>query len=56
MAAVPLVIESDASIEEAAQALHGNFGSMRLENICVARRGVYRGILDVRTWWRRSPP
>lgn len=49
MQPVPLVIESDASIEEAAQALHGNFGSMRLENICVARRGVYRGILDVRT-------
>ena len=49
MQPVPLVIESDASIEEAAQALHGNFGTMRLENICVARRGVYRGILDVRT-------
>ncbi|MDD2501456.1 MAG: EAL domain-containing protein [Geobacter sp.] len=49
MQPVPLVIESDASIEEAAQTLHGNFGSMRLENICVARRGVYLGILDVRT-------
>ena len=49
MQPVPLVIESDASIEEAAQALHGNFGTMRLENICVAKRGVYQGILDVRT-------
>ena len=49
MQPVPLVIDAEASIEEAAQALHGNFGSMRLENICVAKRGVYRGILDVRT-------
>lgn len=49
MQPVPLVIDAEASIEEAAQALHGNFGSMRLENICVARRGDYRGILDVRT-------
>lgn len=49
MQQVPLVIDSEASIEEAAQALHGNFGSMRLENICVARRGIYNGVLDVRT-------
>jgi diguanylate cyclase (GGDEF)-like protein/PAS domain S-box-containing protein len=49
MRPVPLVMESEASIEEAAQVLHGNFGSMRLENICVARRGIYQGVLDVRT-------
>lgn len=49
MLPVPLVIDYEASIEEAALALRGNFGSMRLENICVAKRGVYRGILDVRT-------
>jgi len=49
MQPVPLVIDFEASIEEAAQALHGNFGSMRLENICVARRGIYNGVLDVRT-------
>jgi diguanylate cyclase (GGDEF)-like protein/PAS domain S-box-containing protein len=49
MQPVPLVIDSEASIEEAAQALHGNFGTMRLENICVARRGIYQGVLDVRT-------
>jgi diguanylate cyclase (GGDEF)-like protein len=49
MRPVPLIMESEASIEEAAQVLHGNFGSMRLENICVARRGIYQGVLDVRT-------
>jgi len=49
MLPVPLVIDYEASIEEAALALRGNFGSMRLENICVAKRGVYRGILDART-------
>jgi len=49
MQPVPLVIDSEASIEEAASALHGNFGTMRLENICVARRGIYQGVLDVRT-------
>lgn len=49
MQVVPLVIDSEASIEEAASALHGSFGSMRLENICVARRGIYQGVLDVRT-------
>ncbi len=49
MQPVPLVIDAGASIEEAAQALHGNFGSMRLENICVARNGGYQGVLDVRT-------
>ena len=49
MLPVPLVIDYEATIEEAALALRGNFGPMRLENICVARRGIYRGILDVRT-------
>ncbi len=49
MQQVPMVIDSEASIEEAAQTLHGNFSSMRLENICVARRGIYQGVLDVRT-------
>ncbi len=49
MQPVSLVIDSEASIEEAALALHGNFGTMRLENICVARRGIYQGVLDVRT-------
>ncbi len=49
MQPVPLVIDSEATIEEAATALHGKFGSMRLENICVARCGIYQGVLDVRT-------
>jgi diguanylate cyclase (GGDEF)-like protein/PAS domain S-box-containing protein len=49
MQSVPLVMESETSIEEAAQAMQGKFGTLRLENICVARRGVYQGILDVRT-------
>lgn len=49
MQPVPLVIESDTSIEDAAQALHGRFGTMRLENICVSNHGEYLGVLDVRT-------
>lgn len=49
MQPVPLVIDAEASIEEAAEILHGSFGTIRLENICVARRGIYQGVLDVRT-------
>lgn len=49
MQPVPMVIDSEASIEEAAQTLHGNSGSMRLENICVTSKGIYLGVLDVRT-------
>lgn len=49
MQPVPLVIDAEASIEEAAEILHGSFGTIRLENICVTRRGIYQGVLDVRT-------
>jgi len=49
MQPVPLVIDSEFTIEEAATALHGKFETTRLENICVARRGIYQGVLDVRT-------
>ena len=49
MQPVPLVIDSQSTIEEASLALHGNSGTMRLENVCVARQGIYQGVLDVRT-------
>ena len=49
MLPVPLVIDAEAGIDEAARLLHGNAEGVRLENICVARRGDYLGVLDVRT-------
>ena len=49
MQPVPMVIEAESSIEEAAKALQGQFDRMRLENICVARDGIYQGLLNVGT-------
>lgn len=46
---VPLVIEADTGIEEAARIIQGLSADLRLNNICVARRGSYLGMLDLRT-------
>ncbi len=46
---VPLVIDADTGIEEAARIIQGLSAGMRLDNICVSRRGRYLGMLDLRT-------
>jgi len=46
---VPLVLDADTGIEEAARTIQGLSAGMRLDNICVARRGRYLGMLDLRT-------
>lgn len=46
---VPLVLDADTGIEEAARTIQGLSAGMRLDNICVARRGRYMGMLDLRT-------
>lgn len=49
MQPVPMVIEAECSIEEAAKSLQGQYQRMRLENICVARNDLYQGLLNVGT-------
>lgn len=46
---VPLILDADTGIEEAALIIQGLSSGMRMDNICVARRGDYLGMLDLRT-------
>lgn len=47
MTPVQLGFEANVSIKEAAQAIQSQGGDVRIDNICVARGGIYCGIVDV---------
>lgn len=47
MAPIRLEFEADVSIRDAAPALQSREIDVRVDNICVTRRGVYHGIVDV---------
>ncbi|MHB8121632.1 MAG: EAL domain-containing protein [Desulfuromonadaceae bacterium] len=47
MAPVKLVFEANVSIRDAAQAIQSQGVDVRIDNICVARGGIYYGIVDV---------
>jgi len=47
MAPVRLVFEADVSIRDVAKAIQSQEMNIRVDNICVAKGGIYHGIVDV---------
>jgi diguanylate cyclase (GGDEF)-like protein/PAS domain S-box-containing protein len=47
MVPVEFSFEAATSVEEAAKILQPKLGTLRLDNICVTRKGAYAGVLDV---------
>jgi len=47
MAAIPLELDADIGIRDAAKVIQAQEGDIRVDNICVIRHGLYHGVVDV---------